>query len=216
MSKKMMLLALSVVSAALFALPAIASATPAHIDKAENFTVAGGAAAVLETTTGETITCAAGVTGSGSFENTTTGTINLKFHKCTTVVFGFKVACTTSGEPSETIATTALPFHLIMIAANTPGVLITPNASGSFAHFACAGVNKTVEGNGVIGTITSPKCGVASKTATLSFAQGATTGLQQHTTYTGVNYHLESGGNKASQTATGTITFAAARTITCT
>ncbi|HEU4461211.1 MAG TPA: hypothetical protein VFR75_01335 [Solirubrobacterales bacterium] len=228
MSKKMMLLALSVVSAALFALPAIASATPAHISATENFTVSKGAAetAELETTGGEKVQCHKGVTGSGSWHSTTTGTLTLEFHECTTASPFGNLTCTTrtteggtSPETAGTIRTTHLEFHLITIAANSPGVLITPSAgTNHFAGFTCGGglVSRTVIGNGILGTITAPACGVASTTATLKFEQGATTGLQKHTTYTGVNYHLESNGQKAVEVAEGKLTFPAPKTITCT
>ncbi|HEU4687220.1 MAG TPA: hypothetical protein VFS23_02610, partial [Vicinamibacterales bacterium] len=80
MRKKMALLALSVVSAALVALPAVATATPAHISGTEPFTIEKGAVetTVLETTTGEKIECLKGVSGSGSWHNTTTGTLTLE------------------------------------------------------------------------------------------------------------------------------------------
>jgi hypothetical protein len=212
MSKKMMLLAISVVSAAFFVMPAVASATSAHISSAAGtFTIAPNGATELETTGGEKVTCTGGVKGSGTFENTTTGNLNLTFHGCSSSGF----SCNSTGQPAGTIATTALPFHLITIAAGSPGVLITPAAGNHFASFNCFIVPKTVNGNGVIGTITSPKCGTASTTAALSFEQGAT-GLQKHTTHTGVNYHLESGGQKAAQISKATLTFPGSRTLTCT
>jgi len=230
MSKKMMLLALSVVSAVLFALPAVASATPAHISATEPFTVAKGLVSekgILETTGGEKIECLKGVSGEGSWHSTTTGTLTLEFHECTAPTIFGNLTCTTrtseggtNPESAGTIRTTNLEFHMIMIAANTPGVLITPDtATNVFAHFTCGGglVTKTVVGNGVIGTITSPACSTPSTTATLKFEQGATTGLQKHTTYTGVNYHLESpAGTKASQTAEGRIIFKENKSIICT
>ena len=227
MSKKMMLLALSVVSAALFALPTVASATPAHISATENFTVSPGAIQTveLETTAGEKYSCHGGRTGSGSWHSTTTGTMQLEYHGCTAqTVFG-NLTCTThaseGGTPvSGTVSTTKLPFHLITIANHTPGILITPNSETNvFAHYTCGGglVQKTVTGNGLIGTITSPTCGTPSTTATMKFEQGPTTGTQKHTTHTGVNYHLESpAGTKMALVAERRFHFAQARTITCT
>jgi len=217
MNKKMMLLALSVVSAALFALPAVASATPAHISATENFTISGTETVTLEDDGGAKVECHSGVSGSGSFENTTTGTINLTFSGCTSS----GISCNSSGAAAGTIVTTALPFHLVMLAANSPGVLITPNAGGTGTHFATFNctifVKKEVTGNGVLGTITSPACGVANKTATMSFAQDpAKTGSQLHPTYTGTTYQLKGNGTNSAQIATGQIHFANAKTISCT
>jgi hypothetical protein len=221
MSKKMMLLALSVVSAALFALPAVAAATTAHLSATSTFTVSKGATETveLETTGGEKVQCHSGVSGKGSFVTTTTGNLELTFHGCTTTVpiFG-TLNCSSSGAPTGTIVTTTLPFHLIskVSGSGTPGVLITPAAGEHFATFVCGGIaERKVTGNGVIGTITSPGCGVASLTATLKFEQGAT-GVQKHATHTGVTYGLKSNGTPAAQIAEGKITFPAPRSITCT
>jgi len=226
MTKRMMLLALSVVSAILFALPAIASATPAHISATESFTVEKGAVetTILETSSGEKMECTKGVTGSGTWHSTTTGTVTLEFNDCTVVTPFGTLGCTThaaeGGTPvANQIRTTELEFHLIMIAPNTPGTLLTPAAGGVFAHFTCGGglVTKTWTGNGLIDTTTSPACGVASTTATLKFEQSATTGLQKHTTYTGVNYHLESpAGTKMAVTGEAKIKFPVAKSIVCT
>lgn len=223
MSKKMMLLAVSVVSLAAFVLPATASATPAHISVAEQFTVTKGAVssnAVFETTGGEKFECHEGVSGIGSWHSTTTGTKTLEFRGCTSSGF----TCTTHAAEggtgtAGTISTTHLPFHLITISPGVAGTLITPNAAtNSFAHYTCAGglIKRKITGNGIIDTITSPACGVASTTATLKFEQGATTGLQKHTTHTGVNYHWELNGVKTALIAEARMHFASAKTIACT
>jgi hypothetical protein len=219
--KKSLLLALAVVSAAMLAVPALASAQTAHIDVAENFTIAGGASTLNETG-GLTLT-GTGVTGSGTFTNTTTGTATLKFSGVTESIFGTKCGSTAQGHAENTgvVTTTDLTFHLIMLATNKPGVLLTPNAeTGVFAHFRCLGIEKTVTGSGIIGTITSPACGVASKTATVSIRK-ATNGHQEHKLYTGVTYdlHSNSSGNPtASMDFPGgvTFTFANARKVECT
>lgn len=220
MSKKIMLLALSVVSAALFALPAVAAATPAHLSATSTFTVSKGAVETveLETVEGEKVQCHAGVSGTGNFENTTTGTLNLLFHGCTTSTIFGNLNCTSTGQPSGTIATTTLPFHLIskVSGSGTPGVLITPGTGEHFATFICGGIaERKVTGNGVIGTIISPACGVSSTTATLKFEQSPT-GVQKHTSHTGVTYGLKSNGIGAAQVAEGKITFPAPRSIVCT
>src|SRR6187200_66922 len=136
MNTKTTLVGLCLVCAALFAMPAIASAFPAHIDKVEAFTVgkvAGNETMILESSDGSKFECHGGITGSGAFETTTTGWIELAIHKCTTVIFGSTVSCTTHPGTAETITTTKLTFHKI----STPvlGTLITPNhTTGVFAH----------------------------------------------------------------------------------
>lgn len=213
MSKKTMLLALSVISAAFFVLPALASATPAHIDATEAFNVKETNRVVLQTE-GQRIECHGGMSGSGSFESTTTGTLTLAYHGCTVAVIGQHVSCTTHSQPSGTITTESLSFHLINIANHSPGVLVTPN-NGVFAHLTCGFVN-TLTGNGLIGTISALTCGTAGTTATLKFEQGPNLGIQKHTTHTGVNYHTMSGESKAALIAEGTIQFGAGRTLVCT
>jgi hypothetical protein len=220
MSKKMMVLAFLVVSAALFALPAVAAATTAHLSATSIFTVSKGAVETVEfeTTEGERLQCHGGVSGSGKFETTTTGTLNLTFHGCTTSTIFGSLTCTSAGQASGTIVTTTLPFHLIskVNGSGTPGVLITPGTGEHFATFICGGIaERKVTGNGVIGTITSPACGVASTTATLKFEQ-ATTGVQKHNTHTGVTYGLKSNGVPTTLVAESRITFPVARSIVCT
>jgi hypothetical protein len=61
-------------------------------------------------------------------------------------------------------------LHLVYLDHNKkPGVLATPPASGVFAKLTCFGGLVTIEvkGNGVLGEITSPKCGGTSKTGTV-------------------------------------------------
>jgi hypothetical protein len=221
MAKKTKLLALAAVSAAMLAVPALASAQTAHIDVAEPFTISGGAYTLNETG-GLTIT-GTSISGTGTFINTTTGTMTLKTSGVTESIFGTKCGSTAQGhtESSGVVTTTELTFHLIMLATNKPGILITPNAAtGVFKHFKCLGIEKTVTGNGLIGTITSPGCGVASKTATVSIRR-ASAGHQEHKLYTGVNYsmHTNSSGNPTASydiPGNATLTFANARKIECT
>jgi len=220
MSKKMMLLALSAVCAALFALPAVASANPpAHLEglKDTSFTVHAGPGS-LSTTGGETVTCTT-TTGGGKLETTTTGSLSLIFHGCKAKTPFGELTCTTSGQSSGTIATTALSFHLISGATSTarPFILVTPNAAtATYAHFVCGGfVNKTVEGTGLLGTITAPGCDTAASKATVDFnALGH--GLKQHTTITGTTYTFTSNGTTAAMDTTPTITFKESGFLNCT
>jgi hypothetical protein len=212
MSKKIMLLALAV--AALFALPSVASAQEAHISGVSNFTGSGGAGS-LQATGEPTISCTAS-TNTGKFDtgSTTTGTITLDFTGCTATFFGIKANCNTSGGASGTIASSGT-FHVITT-NNKPGILVTPVAT----TIICAGFsNTTVEGK-IIGTITSPACGVASKTITTVFTSSGST--QEDKSYTGVNYNLTaqtSGGSKVESGLTSgnvTLNSTTAGTVECT
>ncbi|HKF81827.1 MAG TPA: hypothetical protein VKB23_02550 [Solirubrobacterales bacterium] len=232
MNKKAMLLALAAISVGLMALPAIAGATTAHLSGTSTFTISGGTGQLV-TTSGSTIHCTS-TAGSGNFTTTTSGTVDLTFHGCKDKTFGFN--CTTAGQPAGTIVPPQANVDLIMVTHNgstKPAVLIKPKTTQSltttradgqkallFASFTCFGVTTEVFGNGIIGTITHPACGTSSTTAGLEFQQ-ASNGHQTHTTSTGVSYYLESklGGGaheKASITSSATITFPAARTLTCT
>jgi hypothetical protein len=217
MSKKMMLLALAAVSAAMFALPAVASAgtwdiEPANGSSTINFTVSGGTAQ-LTTSGGNPVHCTS-ISGKGHYSSKTGGTINLTFHGCTTSTIFGTVSCGSSG----TITTTTLAFDNVHLEAakTTPGILITSNA-GHFATFSCSIVNVTVTGNGVIGQITAPKCGETKNTATVSFTSKSA-GVQtwSQVTTTGTVFGLKKGEESASQDATATITFTENAKLNCT
>jgi hypothetical protein len=213
MSKKMMLLALVAVSAAVMALPAVASAGTWHLEPAQNGSVSGGATALVSS--GVTTTTCTSVSGASAFDagSTTTGTISLTFHGCKNKP-GFH--CQTAGDPTGTITVTNVPFHLVLLEANPrkPGILITPNGP-DFATFECAGIPVIVAGNGVLGELTSPACGASSNAVTVNF------GLWTQITTTGTVYGLTTkvGGAAAGPaTLTGgwTITFANNSTVNCT
>jgi len=162
------------------------------------------------------------VSGNGTFENTTTGTMKLTFGKVNSSTFG-DCASTAEGHSRAsgpgTVTTTSLPFHLITTPTGNPAILITSN-NGHFASYTCGGIGigVTVNGNGIIGTFTAPACGGTSATATLSFTQ--TAGVQNHKTYTGTTYNLTStiigSASETGMTFSATITFGGARTLICT
>jgi hypothetical protein len=226
MSKKLMLFALAAVSAALFAMPALASAEdiPLHL----NPTPAGaqaiddvGANPTLSTTGGSTIECNT-FSGSATFEaGGTTGSMDLDFSgSCHDVSTG--ASCNSPGAAAGTIATTTLPFHLVTLANNKPGVLVTPNSTtNTFAHIECAFgfVKFTVNGNGVIGTITSPGCGTPSTSATIDFNATAH-GVQEHTTVAGTTTEYTLVRSDIGQTAaldeTGKLTLTGESKLECT
>jgi hypothetical protein len=215
MSKKMMLLAVMAGSAVMLAVPTLGSAQSAHLSSNPGaFSVHGGALTLSRVAGGGTLGTT--TTGSGGYENTTTGTLKLTLHG---MQFGPWGSCssTAEGHPHTggpgTVTTTTLPFHLITLPTESPAILITSAVGGHFASYTCGASNTpvVVSGNGIIGTIASPNCGVASNTASLRFTGAA--GVQAHTSYTGTKYALEStlGGGGKSPTAINaeaTITFA--------
>lgn len=215
MKKKTMLLALAAVSAAMLALPAMASALePLHLNPTpKGAKEIHGGVGVLSTTGGTTITCNT-VGGSATFNaGGTTGTMELTFTgDCRESIFN--TTCRSTGQVNGTITTTELPFDLVTLngteeGVTPPGVLVTPNASGAFAHVICAGglVTFTVDGNGVIGTI-EQKCDETSERADIDF-NATKHGQQEHKTVKGTEteYDLTKDGETAAQDATGTVTF---------
>jgi hypothetical protein len=186
MSKKIMLLALAV--AALFALPAGASAEEIHFDNVTNFTGHGTKGSLVAK--GEpTIECTAtAVTGNFDSGSSTTGKINITFTGCEAEFLFFRVNCNTSGAPAQTIVTSGT-YHLITwVNANKepkPAVLVTPATT----TIICAGFANTTVSGTVIGTITSPACGAESTSMNLFFNSN-NTDTQEHMLYTGNKYDL--------------------------
>jgi len=199
MSKKMMLLALAVVSAAAFAVPAGASAQEIHLTNVTSFSGTFGTG-TLSAKEEPAITCGEAanqnhVTGTVSAGGTT-GNITLDFTACHIVVIGITIPCHSTGAPvNNTIASSGV-FHLITI-NEKPGILVTPVAT----KVECQNTSPINVAGNVIGTITSPACGVASNNMTIKFSASGST--QEHKIYTGVSYNL------TSQTGTGTIKEAA-------
>jgi hypothetical protein len=217
MTKKAILLALAAVSAAILAVPDPSSAQTAHIDQTSTFTVTGG-----QWSLGETNGVTFGfpeIAGSGTFTTATTGTLNLVFDGVTEPIFGFRCYGVPADNPGR-VTSTNLTFHLIMLATNKPGILITPSADGAFVHIKCPTYERTLTGTGIIGTITAPSCGVSSTTLTLKIRK-LSTGHQEHKIYTGVSYDLHTdgaGSPTASMDVPGDIVlhFPTARKIECT
>ena len=132
--------------------------------------------------------------------------------------------CTTSGQASGTITTTALPFHLVTVTHEHDGtkigsgVLITPGENEAFAHFDCPLFpNTTITGNGLVGTITTPACGAISSEPKIQFSSKSS-GVQTHTTVVGTSttYALKAFGGAASMDATGKITLGKEAKLECT
>ena len=192
MSKKIMLLALTAVSAALFALPAVASAQEIHFESAtnQNFTVTGPAGE-LRASGEPTITCES-TDGTGAQTSSTTGNLNLDFTGCHINVLGFTVKCRSAGSALDNTIATGGTYHLItwknQAGTAFPAALVTANTTS----VVCAGTTVRVTGD-LIGTITSPKCGAKSKSLSISFT--ATGNTQDHILYTGNPFDLKASTN---------------------
>jgi hypothetical protein len=213
MSKKIMLLALAVVSAALFALPAVASAGEWKMDcpKAEAtcaFNTAGGHAE-LRAVEEPTITCTNN-TGSGTATNEgTTGTFSITFTGCKALGF---FSCNTSGAASGTIKLASSVSHNVYLEDNKTklGLLVTPATT----TLICSGISSLNVSGAVIGELTQG-CNVTSSTFNVAFGAAAgneKTQKWEQNTKTGAILDLsattEGGSAKtAAQIATGTITF---------
>jgi hypothetical protein len=205
MTKKMMLLALAV--AALFALPAAASAQEAHVSGIEEFT--GHAPTGFLSASGEPkITCTT-TTVNGSFDpgSSTTGNITLDFTGCAAELLGIKGACNTAGSATGTIASSGT-FHVITV-NNKPGILVTPVTT----TIICINFSRVEVTGNIIGTITSPACGESSETLVTEFS--ATGSTQNHLEYTGVNYDLKvATETSAGSTTSGLVTAGLTSTAT--
>jgi hypothetical protein len=193
MSKKMMLLALAV--AAMFALPAAASAQEAHVSGITTFT--GHAPAGTLSAAGEpTISCTTTtVTGSFDSGSSTTGKITLDFTGCSAEFLGIKGSCNTAGAASGTISSSG-SFHVITV-NNKPGILVTPVNT----TLICIGFSRVEVSGNIIGTITSPACGAKSKTLVTKFNSSGST--QEDRSYTGVNYELKAQTENSSGVTSG-------------
>jgi len=214
MSQKIMLLAVAMASIAMFVLPAAASAQDIHLEGVTSFSGSGLSSSFASQ--GEpTITCESSDVEGTVAAGGTTGNISLDFTGCHTTVFGFTAKCRTSGSPIDNTIKSSGVFHLITISSGKPGMLITPVVT----TIVCAGISNTVISGNVLGSVTSPACGVSSKTFSTSFT--GTGGLQVHTSYTGAIYHLEEvtsggAGGLAGLTWSSTMFSSSSGVLTCT
>ncbi len=226
MKHKMTLLALAVFSAALFALPSVASAGEWTMDcpggKATcTFTTSGGHAE-LRAENEPTITCTSS-TGSGSVSTGgKTGTFGMTFKGCTATFF-FTVSCNSVGAASGEIKVATSTSHNVYLEPEktTPGLLVTPAAT----EIVCAGFsNITVTGNGLLGDMTA-SCNQEAETFTVDFAadpeNAKTQQWEEVTTNPETLYDLHaitSGGEPrtAVMVASGQIKYVGKAKVTCT
>jgi hypothetical protein len=170
---------------------------------------------------GTTISCESG-TGNGSSlaGSKTTAEAAYTLHGCHEEATIFKFKCTSAGQPAGTIQLGTVVTHAVYLdeAHTRPGVL----ATSPFVKFTCAGGFSTVEvkGNGVLGEVTSPKCGATSKTGT-GKTETKSHGVQavQQVEETGTVYNLEAslgGGAFQSAGTTWSVTGTANQNVTFT
>jgi hypothetical protein len=229
MKSRTVLLALSVVTVALLALPAVASAGEWEISTAgELFTVQSTANTGLTSNEkgGRVNVNCKSTTGTGVYavgSRTTVERVTLTYTDCTGP-FGFW-ACTTAGQPIGTITTTELSGHNIMIDGTSPGpakmgILLTPNGT-HFASFVCAGLKSELTGNGLIAEVEQP-CNTAGKVLALQYESNGATGTEKYMqiTTTGTKFDLDvkEGTNPvvtASLDSTDKMSFPTEQKITC-
>jgi hypothetical protein len=218
MSKKTMLLAIVVSGVALFALPSMASAAEIHFEGATGvkFT-AHGPANTPSVKNEPTITCETGA-GQGEFTTETTGTVSGYVSGCHTFVFGITVKCRSEGSPLDNTIASSGTFHLITYVNATTSVPAMLGTS-TLTKVQCAGISNIEVSGSLISTITSPKCGESSKTATGKAS--TTSGVQNQKTYTGVQYYPTARTQNGVWLETGldaeaTITFEKSLKLVCT
>ena len=201
--------------------PRAFASTPEGDPESGKFPVKGTATSGvsrLSSANGTTIECSKG-SGSGQATSSTTGEGTYKLEGCKSSL----LSCTSAGQPSGTIQLETAVTHLVYLDAlhTIPGVLATPPASGVFAKFTCGGiVTVEVKGNGVMGRITSPKCGEKSKTSTV-VAETVAAGTQKYMQVdgTGTKYDMTvslNGGTFETAGTDWTVTGTAAENVTLT
>ncbi len=171
------------------------------------FTIADKGAVTLSMN-GSSVSCSAegeeaALTGSGEFDSSTTGRMDLTLHHCKESQFS--ASCTSPGQEAGTVVMEGLPFRLVYLSDGKPGVLFMPNEeSEQFSTASCVGglVKVEVRGSGMLGRITQPALGEASLTLTVEL--NATEGEQEYVkTRDGVKYTLESSRNGGKLTPAG-------------
>lgn len=208
MGKTTMLVALAMINAAILAMPTTASAlVPLHLNPTPvgTQTIDGSGEVLLSSANGNTFTCDS-VHGSSTLNTGgTTGTMTLTYTNCRVPLFGTKC----------NVTTTALPFHLVTLAGEKPGVLVTTN-NGHFANFSCLSFLFEVKGTGMIGTIESG-CGYTSESVKIVFNR-LSSGVQEHSKVSGTetSYTLKSGSWTFALDMTLTLTFPEQTELQCT
>jgi len=213
MNNKGILLAAVVLTLAFAALPATASAgTPqTHCNSGATcaFTLTSPMV-TWSTSSGFTFSCTK-MAGSGTL-GTSGGSIKIEFQGCKEPVFG--TACLV-----PTIEATYDNTY-VTDAKTAPGMLITGPAGEVWGAAGCQGLFASeTKGNGLIGRLESPACGVSANNYLLAFETTAH-GQQKYkkVTETGTQYDLRVEGLQPATTGlagTATINIPAGATLTC-
>lgn len=236
MSKKMMLLALAVASATMFAVPSVASAGTWNVDGTfpAKFTMKNTGTMLFSTTSGETVECTT-ITGSGQYNNATSGVLSLKYHGCKELDSGTTCTGTGMGEPAGTISTTAnLTFQNVYLekdvnnVPHNPGITIKGVTAGGItehvATFKCfVGLITIVASGTVLAALDNPtaECNNLRKELAIKFETTAH-GVQKwkQVTTAGAIEDLTATINGVAETAalvgTTDLNFDNAVTATCT
>jgi hypothetical protein len=181
MTKKTMGCALAVVSAALFAMPAVASANwgvdPVNqsFSATSDLSISGSPFVMILTAEGEpTVTCEGPSHVSGAWTDGTQGSISLDFTSCH-VSAVFTIPCHSAGAPVSNTILMNGAFKNVTIAADPSGrkrgITMTPQHT----VIECAGISSLTVTGRIIGRITndpapSPSgCGVIDSSFTLEF-----------------------------------------------
>jgi hypothetical protein len=219
-------LALAAVSAAMFALPAVASAGTPTIDPGGTSFSGTFGLSTLGAEGEPTIRCEGENHVTGTFNNAggnaTGGTITLDYTNCHIIVLGFTIKCKTAGAPLEnTIALSNVPFDLTYATDNktSPALLVT-NVNTTVI---CGMTTPIVVTGNVMGTVTAPGCGVKSKSASIAFEQTGNVQKHMQITGTGTKFDLlaetEKSGVKRTAglqtSATVTLNEGKEATLTC-
>jgi hypothetical protein len=151
--------------------------------------------------------------------STTTGSALYLLHGCTNSA---KEKCTSLGEQTGTILIETPVTHLVYLdeSHTKPGMLLTPSEHGFVWSINCPGMKLELQGAGLLGEITAPKCGETSEALTTMFS--TVSGQQKYTQVeeTGSAFSMTTfigGGNTGPATAswTTTATFSQPFTLTC-
>jgi hypothetical protein len=152
--------------------------------------VANGGAASFTSPMELPVTCKKSVFW-GEYSTATTGWMIIEFQECSEDQL--PSTCTGPGLPLGVMRTQTLTFHTTYVtdAKTSPGILITPPAEGVWATSKCAVGTRYLTGNGVIGQLSAPACGMQSKTFTLGFSAVGTSQQFTKVTGTGTAYSLQ-------------------------
>jgi hypothetical protein len=221
MSNKLMLVALTVISAMMLILPAAASAW--SIDPAGVNLTGTGNTAKMSAPGEPTITCEGPnhITASFNPGSTITGKYHIDYTNCHIVVLGFTIKCHTEGSEKDNTITESGTFHLVpIISGPLRGFRMARDAT-AVRTTRCGSTKPITVGGNVIGEVTSPvSCPATQETMTVNFAVEG--GKQKIKTIAGeaAEYNLTAtteGGSavEAALEAEFTLEFAENATITC-